>query len=121
MPIFNPEIECASRDYLRAVQSARLIKMVKNAYENVPFYKAKFDEIGLKPEDIHSIDDISKLPFTVKTEDDNADRQVRGDEYGQVCIFYRREFHRIQLGAFRRVHRVQLGLDKVHGDIHSQQ
>ena len=68
MPIFNPEIECASRDYLRALQSARLIKMVKNAYENVPFYKAKFDEIGLKPEDIHSIDDITKLPFTVKTD-----------------------------------------------------
>ncbi|MBQ5838361.1 MAG: phenylacetate--CoA ligase [Clostridia bacterium] len=68
MPIFNPEIECASRDYLRAIQSARLIKMVKNAYENVPFYKAKFDEIGLKPEDIRSIDDITKLPFTVKTD-----------------------------------------------------
>ncbi len=68
MSIFKPEIECASRDYLHAVQSARLIKMVKNAYDNVPFYKAKFDEIGLKPEDIHSVDDISKLPFTVKTD-----------------------------------------------------
>ncbi len=68
MGIFNPEIECASRDYLHALQSARLIKMVKNAYENVPFYKQKFDEIGLKPDDIHSIDDIKKLPFTVKTD-----------------------------------------------------
>ena len=68
MGIYNPEIECASRDYLKALQSARLIKMVKNAYENVPFYKKKFDEIGLKPEDIHSIDDITKLPFTVKTD-----------------------------------------------------
>ena len=68
MAIFKPEIECASRDYLRALQSAKLIKMVKNAYENVPFYKKKFDEIGLKIEDIHSIDDISKLPFTVKTD-----------------------------------------------------
>ena len=68
MGIYNPEIECASRDYLRALQSARLIKMVKNAYENVPFYKQKLDEIGLKPEDIHSIDDITKLPFTVKTD-----------------------------------------------------
>ena len=63
---FSPEIETASRDYLHAVQSARLIKTVKRCYENIPFYKAKFDEIGLKPEDIHSIDDISKLPFTVK-------------------------------------------------------
>ena len=68
MAIFKPEIECASRDYLHALQSAKLIKMVKNAYENVPFYKKKFDEIGLKPEDIHSIDDIVKLPFTVKTD-----------------------------------------------------
>ena len=42
--------------------------MVENAYNNVPFYKQKFDEIGLKPEDIKSIDDISKLPFTVKTD-----------------------------------------------------
>lgn len=63
---FSPEIEIASRDYLHAIQSARLIKTVKRCYENIPFYKAKFDEIGLKPEDIHSIDDISKLPFTVK-------------------------------------------------------
>ena len=63
---FSPEIETASRDYLHAVQSARLIKTVKRCYENIPFYKAKFDEMGLKPEDIHSIDDISKLPFTVK-------------------------------------------------------
>ena len=63
---FSPEIETASRDYLHAIQSARRIKTVKRCYENIPFYKAKFDEIGLKPEDIHSIDDISKLPFTVK-------------------------------------------------------
>ena len=68
MPIFKPEIECASRDYLHALQSARLIKMVKNAYENVPFYKQKLDEAGISPDDIHSIDDISKLPFTVKTD-----------------------------------------------------
>lgn len=68
MAIFKPEIECASRDYLRALQSAKLIKMVKNAYEKVPFYKKKLDEAGVKPEDIHSIDDITKLPFTVKTD-----------------------------------------------------
>lgn len=68
MSVYQPEVECASRDYLHAIQSARLIKMVKNAYENVPFYKRKFDEIGLHPEDIHSIDDLVKLPFTVKTD-----------------------------------------------------
>ena len=63
---FDPANELASRDYLHALQSARLIKMVENCYNNVPFYKKKFDEIGLLPGDIHSIDDITKLPFTVK-------------------------------------------------------
>lgn len=63
---FDPAIELASRDYLHALQSARLIKMVENCYNNVPFYKKMFDEIGLLPGDIHSIDDITKLPFTVK-------------------------------------------------------
>lgn len=63
---FNEKMETASREEMRAVQSERLVKMVKNCYENVPFYKKKFDEIGLKPEDIKSIDDITKLPFTVK-------------------------------------------------------
>lgn len=66
MGIFQPEIECASRDYLHAVQSARLIKMVKNAYDHVPFYKKLLDDHGVSPDDIHSIDDITKLPFTVK-------------------------------------------------------
>ncbi len=65
---FQPEVECADREALRTLQSERLKKMVKNCYENVPFYRAKFDEIGLKPEDIQSIDDIVKLPFTYKTD-----------------------------------------------------
>lgn len=63
---FNADIELASRDYLCAIQSARLIKMVENCYNHVPFYKKKFDEIGLLPGDIKSIEDITKLPFTVK-------------------------------------------------------
>ena len=50
------------------LQSERLIKLVKNVYENVPFYKRKMDNIGIKPADIHSIDDIVKLPFTYKTD-----------------------------------------------------
>ena len=63
---FNPEIETASREYLWALQSARLIKMVHKAYDHVPLYQKKFDEIGLLPGDIKTIDDITKLPFTVK-------------------------------------------------------
>lgn len=63
---FNKEIETAPSEYIKAVQSANLIKMVHNAYNNVEFYKNKFDEVGISPYDIKSIDDISKLPFTVK-------------------------------------------------------
>lgn len=68
MPIYDQTIECASRDYLHAVQSARLIRMVRNAYDHIPFYKNKFDAMGLEPGDIHSIDDLHKLPFTIKTD-----------------------------------------------------
>lgn len=63
---FDLALECASREVMRKIQSERLVAMVKRCYENVPFYKKKFDEMGLKPEDIRSIDDIVKLPFTVK-------------------------------------------------------
>lgn len=64
----DKEIECASREEMKKIQSERLVKMVENAYNNVPFYKQKFDEMGLKPSDIQSIDDIVKLPFTQKTD-----------------------------------------------------
>lgn len=59
-------IECASREVIRKIQSDRLCEIVKKNYENVPFYKEKLDEMGVKPEDIQSIDDIVKLPFTYK-------------------------------------------------------
>jgi len=56
------------RDKLRALQSERLVNTVHHSYENVPAYKKKFDEIGLKPDDIKGIDDLQKIPFTVKTD-----------------------------------------------------
>ncbi|MBQ8056502.1 MAG: phenylacetate--CoA ligase [Paludibacteraceae bacterium] len=66
--IWNPERECMDRESLKKLQSERLVRIVKHAYDNVPFYKKKMDDMGLKPSDIKSIDDISKLPFTVKTD-----------------------------------------------------
>ena len=66
MQYFQKEIETMSKEEKRALQSKRLVKIVKYAYENQAPYRAKMDAIGLKPEDIKSIDDISKLPFTVK-------------------------------------------------------
>ena len=64
--IFNPEIECMSREKMRELQTERLIATVKRCYENVPFYRRKMDQKGIRPEDIKSIDDITKLPFTTK-------------------------------------------------------
>ena len=65
---FQPEIECADRETMIAIQNERLQKTVKRVYENVPFYKHKFDELGIKPEDIKTIEDISKFPFTTKND-----------------------------------------------------
>ena len=64
--IRDPEIECMSREEMKALQSEKLVKQVKNVYENVAFYRKKMDDAGVKPEDIKSIDDIGKLPFTTK-------------------------------------------------------
>ena len=58
--------ECMTREELRALQSERLVKVVKRVYDNVEIYRKKMDEAGVKPSDIKSIDDITKLPFTVK-------------------------------------------------------
>ncbi len=64
--IHNPQMECMSREDMRKLQSERLVATVKRCYETVPFYKRKMDELGVKPEDIKSIDDVTKLPFTTK-------------------------------------------------------
>lgn len=66
MQYFQPEIETMSKAEKRELQSRRLVEIVKYAYENQAPYRAKMDAIGLKPSDIKSIDDIYKLPFTVK-------------------------------------------------------
>lgn len=63
--VYN-EVETAPREELRSLQSDRLRATVENAYENVHFYREKLDELGVSPEDIESVDDISKLPTTTK-------------------------------------------------------
>lgn len=65
---FEPDLETAPREVLHWIQSRRLVKMVEKCYNNVPLYKKRFDEMGLLPGDIKSIDDIHKLPFTYKTD-----------------------------------------------------
>jgi phenylacetate-CoA ligase len=64
--IFNEEFETLPRPALEALQLKRLQDVSKRVYERVPFYKKKFDEAGIKPGDIKSLDDLKNLPFTVK-------------------------------------------------------
>ena len=64
--IWNETIECMDREEMRKLQSIRLKQVVEHVYHNTPFYRKKMQEMGITPDDIQSIEDISKLPFTVK-------------------------------------------------------
>lgn len=63
---YNPEVETASREELDRIQTERLKEQVKHVYDNVPLYRERMDKAGVKPEDIQTLDDIRKLPFTSK-------------------------------------------------------
>ena len=63
---YQPEIEQASRDDIKRLQSERLVKTVKRVYERVPIYRERMDQAGVTPDDIKSVDDLYKLPFTSK-------------------------------------------------------
>lgn len=64
--IWNPGRECLSRKEYDALKLERLKWTVGRAYDKVPFYRRKFDEIGLKPEHIQTLKDIEKIPYTTK-------------------------------------------------------
>lgn len=66
--IFNPAMECISRDELHKIQGERLAATVKREYENVPVYRQRMDAAGVKPEDIRSLEDLKYLPFMEKTD-----------------------------------------------------
>lgn len=66
MSIWNEKIECMPRDELRGLQLDRVKWSVKHAYENVAYFHEKMQSAGVHPEDIHSLDDICRLPFTTK-------------------------------------------------------
>lgn len=63
---YQPEIECASREQILAWQNERLLKQVRNVWDNVPYYRKKMEAKGVIPEDIKSVDDLYKLPFVTK-------------------------------------------------------
>ena len=66
MDYYNKEMECMSPSEKEVLQGEKLKKIVKTVYERVKPYREKMDAIKLKPEDIKSIKDIYKLPFTTK-------------------------------------------------------
>ena len=66
MSIWNKEAETMSREGLKELQGQRLRQAVEYVSKRVPFYQRKFKEARIKPEDIHGLDDIGRLPFTTK-------------------------------------------------------
>ena len=68
MPIWNPEFETMPRDQLNSIQEQRLRDVVARVGASVPFYKRKFSEARVSADDIRSLDDLKRLPFTEKAD-----------------------------------------------------
>jgi phenylacetate-CoA ligase len=66
MPIWNPEFETMPREDLSKLQLERLKALVERAAKTIPFYKQKLAEAGVRADDLKSLEDIAKLPFTTK-------------------------------------------------------
>ncbi|MDR2588642.1 MAG: phenylacetate--CoA ligase [Spirochaetales bacterium] len=64
--IWNPEAECMPPYARKRLQLANLKNLVEKVYDKVPFYRRKFEELGITPRDIHNLEDMAKLPFTTK-------------------------------------------------------
>ena len=65
---YQPEIECASREQIKAWQDERLVKQVQHVWDNVPYYRKKMEAKGVTPADIKGVDDLHKLPFVTKSD-----------------------------------------------------
>ena len=68
MPIWNPKAETMPRPELEKLQTARLRELVERAEAKLPFYQGKFKEAGVAANDIRSVDDLQRLPFTEKSD-----------------------------------------------------
>lgn len=73
---WEKEYECMDREELQQLQLERLQSTLHRVYMNVPFYRKKFDELGIDPDDFTSLEDLRKLPFTTK--DDLRDNYPYG-------------------------------------------
>lgn len=65
---YQKNMECASREEMKALQDERLVKQVKHVWDNVPYYRKKMEEKGVTPDDIKGVDDLHKLPFITKAD-----------------------------------------------------
>jgi phenylacetate-CoA ligase len=65
---WNKDCECISTDQLRSLQDERLKATVKHVYQEVPYYRHAFQENGIEPGDIKTVDDLKQLPFTTKND-----------------------------------------------------
>ena len=65
---YQKEIETMPVEEIKKLQSEKLVKQVKHVYENVPYYRDLMDKKGVKPEDIHGIEDLHLLPFLQKSD-----------------------------------------------------
>lgn len=77
--IWNSKYECIEREELKKIQLQKLKSLVHKLYNNLPFYKSKLDEAGVKPSHIKSLEDLRMLPFTTK------DELRQGYPFGLFC------------------------------------
>ncbi len=82
---YDPEIETASRDTLRRLQEKKLKAIVRQAWKNSALYKRKFEEAGLSPGKIRTLEDVGKLPFLTK-EDLREDQEAHPPWGGQLAV-----------------------------------
>jgi phenylacetate-CoA ligase len=112
--IWNHTMEKAGREEMQALQLVRLRQTVERAYHCVPLYRAKMEAAGVKPDDIRSLDDIARLPFTTKQDMRDAypyGAAGRADETGGAGALLQRHDRQADGGGLhpprsRRVGRV---------------
>ena len=85
---YQKEIETMPLEDMKALQSERLVAQVKHVYENVPYYREKMDAAHVKPEDIHGVEDLHKLPFAGSVPIRTARKAAEGLRKNSVDLWH---------------------------------
>ncbi|HEY3273558.1 MAG TPA: phenylacetate--CoA ligase, partial [Methanocella sp.] len=89
LDFWNSRVERAPLEELQEIQLRKLKSLVDNVYRNSAFYRKRFDEAGVKPEKIKSLEDVSKLPFTFKRDlRDNYPTKMFSAPLNQVVRYH---------------------------------